>query len=530
MTVTSERVFRRWDYPIFAVLTVVNVAAVAWFLRYWFGHADSTAHLIAYAVLTMSLLLGVAMFESRWLALPLMRRPCPVAPRDGLKVGVATTFVPALEPIEMLEETVRALAAMDYAHDTWVLDEGDDPRVRELCDRLGAHHFSRKDKPQYLTTTGTFEARSKHGNYNAWLTEVGFERYELIVSFDPDHVPSRHYLTSVIGYFADPSVGYVQAAQVYYNQSASFIARGAAEETYAYYSSIQMSSYAIGYPIVTGCHTTHRTTALRSVGGFAPHEADDLLITLLYRAAGWNGVYVPRRLAVGLTPVDWRGYITQQRRWARSVLDVKFRAFPRLAGRLRFPERVFSLVHGLYYLHGLSAAVTIAVLTTMLANRSAPGVVSFSTLRHVLVMVVALQLCDFYRQRFFLDPRRECGLHWRAGVLRIAKWPWVLVALMEALTPRRGPYVMTAKLKDRSGRRLLAPPQIAVAAIIAVAWAVGTTRGPGANPVLDVIAAAFVVSAITLALTEWLPFPAPYDRALQQREEAVSGGTRMRER
>ena len=27
-------------------------------------------------------------------------------------------------------------------------DEGDDPRVRELCDRLGAHHFSRKDRPQ----------------------------------------------------------------------------------------------------------------------------------------------------------------------------------------------------------------------------------------------------------------------------------------------------------------------------------------------------------------------------------------------
>jgi hypothetical protein len=148
----------------------------------------------------------------------------------------------------------------------------------------------------------------------------------------------------------------------------------------------------------------------------------------------------------------------------------------------------------------------------------------------MLVMFVALQLCEFYRQRFFLDPGREWGLHWRAGVLRIAKWPWVLVALVEALTPRRGPYVMTAKLKDRSGRRMLAPPHLAVAAIIAVAWAVGTTRGPGGNPLLDVIAAVVVVSAITLALTDWLPFPAPYDRALQQRQEAVTAGTWMRER
>ncbi len=80
---------------------------------------------------------------------------------------------------------------------------------------------------------------------------------------------------------------------MYYNQSASFIARGAAEETYGYYSSIQMTSYALGYPIVTGCHHTHRVSALREIGGFAPHEADDLLITVHYRAAGWKGVYVP---------------------------------------------------------------------------------------------------------------------------------------------------------------------------------------------------------------------------------------------
>jgi cellulose synthase (UDP-forming) len=70
----------------------------------------------------------------------------------------------------------------------------------------------------------------------------------VIVAFDPDHVPDRNFLVRVLGYFADPDVGYVQAAQVYYNPAARLVARGAAEETYAYYSSIQMSSYAVGYP------------------------------------------------------------------------------------------------------------------------------------------------------------------------------------------------------------------------------------------------------------------------------------------
>jgi len=57
-----------------------------------------------------------------------MRRPSPAAARPGMRVGVATTFVSSSEPIEMLEGTLRAVIAMDYPHDTWVLDEGDDER------------------------------------------------------------------------------------------------------------------------------------------------------------------------------------------------------------------------------------------------------------------------------------------------------------------------------------------------------------------------------------------------------------------
>ena len=48
----------------------------------------------------------------------------------------------------------------------------------------------------------------------------------MIAAFDPDHVPEAEFLSAVLGYFDDPSVGYVQAAQAYYNQAASFIARG----------------------------------------------------------------------------------------------------------------------------------------------------------------------------------------------------------------------------------------------------------------------------------------------------------------
>ena len=127
-------------------------------------------------------------------------------------------------------------------------------------------------------------------------------------------MPAPLYIAETLGYFRDPMIGYVQAAQAYYNQGAGLVARGAAEETYAYFSAIQMASYGLDYPIIVGGHNAHRMAALEAVGGFAVHDADDLLLTLKYRAAGWGGVYVPRILARGLTPVDWRGYLISIRK------------------------------------------------------------------------------------------------------------------------------------------------------------------------------------------------------------------------
>jgi cellulose synthase (UDP-forming) len=509
--VINERVFGHRHIPLYAALSVLNLVVAGWAVAYWLGHATWSAHTPVYLLLTASLLVAVAMFESRWFALPIMRRPRPMAASAGWRVGVATTFVPGAEEREMLERTVRALVAMEYPHDTWVLDEGDDPAVRAMCRRLGAHHFSRNGMPRYEHARGTFESRTKHGNYNAWLHAEGYANYDIISAFDPDHVPVRSFLTRVLGYFDDPSVGYVQAPQFYYNQNASFVARGAAEETYAYYSSIQMSSYAIGYPIVTGCHNTHRVAALSKVGGFAAHEADDLLITMHYRGAGWRGVYVPERLAAGLTPVDMAGYLTQQRRWARSVLDIKMRIFPKVGRALSLPERVFSLVHGLYYLHGLASALGTALVSFMLLTGSAPAVVSMGTAKRVIVLFVVFQLCDLFRQHFFLDPARERGIHWRAGLLRVAKWPHVLLALGDALSgPNRG-YTITRKSRSTDKQYLAAPVHLLVAGIVACAWAAGAARGVPHNPALDVGAALIISLSLVVALSEFRRFPPPYD-------------------
>src|ERR1019366_8055836 len=302
-SVRSRKVFTSGDLLTFVVLSVLRLAALAWFLAHWltpagWWHEEKLMFLGA----TLLLVIGLSGNQLRWASLTFMKRPVPMEPRRGLRVAAVTPCVPDLEPPEMLAATLEALVSLDYPNDTWLLDEGDSQVLRDLCRFLGVRHFSRRGMPFYQAASGAFASHSKHGNYNAWLQEIGFENYDILIAFDPDHVPIPEYASAVLGFFEDLQVAYVQAPQVYRNQSASLVARGAAEETYAYYSATEMASYGGGETVLTGSHNAHRLSALREFGGFPDHTAEDLLQTVYYRMRGWKGVYVPRVLDTGLAP------------------------------------------------------------------------------------------------------------------------------------------------------------------------------------------------------------------------------------
>lgn len=178
----SEKIFNITDYFLFSLLTLLTYSVFGLFLAQWFALEDWFLHPVTFWGLTLILFSRFATSQFRWWLLPFLRKPLSIMPPAGLKVGVATTFVPAAEPIEMLEQTVTALVAMDYPHDTWVLDEGDDVEVQKLCERLGALHFSRKNLSEYQTADGIFRSRTKYGNYNSWFHETGFEKYEIIAT------------------------------------------------------------------------------------------------------------------------------------------------------------------------------------------------------------------------------------------------------------------------------------------------------------------------------------------------------------
>jgi cellulose synthase (UDP-forming) len=516
-SVITEKVFQWWDYPIFVCLSGLSLFTVFWFLWHWFSVADWGIHPITSWLATTILLVALLNNQGRWFLLPFMKKPRPMIPRPGWKVAVVTTVVPSAEPTDMLDGTVRAIVGLDYPHDTWVLDEEDNAEVRALCLKLGARHFSRKSLPQYQAREGIFQSNSKHGNYNAWLHQVGFDSYDFVTSFDPDHTPNPTFLNHILGYFEDERVAYVQAAQAYYNQDASFIARGAAEETYAYYSSVQMAAYGMGYPIIVGCHTTHRMAALRKLGGFAPHDAEDLLLTLIYGKNGWGGVYIPQILARGVTPVDWDGYLSQQRRWARSVLDIKLRRFAEFSKMLSLKSRIMSFLHGLNYLHrAMLILLSFFLLAYMLATGRTPAIVSYLTLQKIGILCAVLQLCELYRQRFYLDPRNEWGFHWRVALLQYAKWPWFLLAFLDVLLKRQKPYILTPKVRSNLREHPLLRSNLIIMVLLLGSWSIGLTLNHDAHPIVYICTTVILITSVVLIWTDFWRFPAPYNKELMR--------------
>jgi cellulose synthase (UDP-forming) len=112
------------------------------------------------------------------------------------------------EPVELVLATARAAKAIDYPHETWILDDGDRPEMREAAEREGVG---------YITRTEDWTDRPRHakaGNLNNALFQT---QSEFMLVLDADQVPDPRILDRTLGYFEDPEVALVQTPQFFTN-------------------------------------------------------------------------------------------------------------------------------------------------------------------------------------------------------------------------------------------------------------------------------------------------------------------------
>jgi hypothetical protein len=176
------------------------------------------------------------------------------------------------------------------------------------------------------------------------------------------------------------------------------------------------------------------------------------------------------------------------------------------------------LLHGLNYLHkSLVILVALLLLAVMLlCNIHISFFYAPSAGLRFAFMCLAFQAGELFHQRFYLDWKHECGLHWRVAVLQYAKWPFLLLALWDVLSARRMPYELTVKTKSGSQKPMLLVPNTLVILTLTLAGTVGVILHPAPNPPLHMTAIALVFGSILLMWSESVDFPAPFDPRLSE--------------
>ena len=450
---------RPWQRWVLGTLLFLGVQSVFYFAVWWF-QADHVNHLVLFVLLSLATWYGVFRIMVGWYNVLHIEQPPLADAPPGLRVAIFTTSTPG-EPYEMFVRTLAAARAITYPHTTYLLDDTRDPRFKALAEEMGAVHLELLDVPG-----------AKAGKINAALA---LTTEELIVVLDPDHVPFPNFLHRVLGYFADERVGFVQVSQAYGNAGESFVARAAAEQTYAFYGPIMQGMHGTGTSVAIGANCTFRRKALESIGGHGIGLAEDLVTSIRLHAKGWKSAYVPEVVSRGLVPSDLDSYLKQQLKWSRGVYDVLFREYPRAFRALTWYQRISYFMIGSYYLVGLTSLIFFAVPLVYLWTGKQPAVFLLTEyVQHALPVGFFGVAIYQFAQRWLCDPARERGWHWRGTLLKIGAWTVYLKGLVLALMNVAVPYIPTAKQRHRARFLTLArlPLAVMIVSAITVAWTI----------------------------------------------------------
>ncbi|HET7434396.1 MAG TPA: glycosyltransferase family 2 protein [Thermoanaerobaculia bacterium] len=449
----------RWERWTLGVLIFLGLQSVLLFALWWF-RAEHIGNPLLFALLSFATWYGISRIVIGWYNAFHIEQPDEKSAPPGLSVAIFITSSPG-EPYAMFERTLAAARAIRYPHTTYLLDDTRDPRFAALAREMDAVHLELIGLPG-----------AKAGKVNAALARTS---EEFVLVLDPDHIPFPEFLDRVLGHFDDPQTGFVQVAQNYYNAPRSFVAMGAAEQTFAFYGPVLQGMHGTGTAVAIGANCTFRRAALESIGGHGIGLAEDLVTSIRLHAAGWRSVYVPEVVARGLVPEDLDSFLRQQLKWGRGVYEVLFREYPRAFRRLTNHQRLSYLMIGTYYLVGLTSLIYLAIPLLYLLTGIPPARMFLGEyIAHAVPVGLFGAINYRFAQRWLADPERERGWHWRGMLLKIGCWSVYLKALLLALGNINVPYIPTAK-ERRVGNfiRLAAVPfSIVLLSVATVAGAV----------------------------------------------------------
>ena len=262
-------------------------------------------------------------------------------PKKTLQEWSVDVLIPvAGEPIEIIEQTALAALAMDYPHNTFLLDDAKSLHVEELANSLGITYIVRNNRKH-----------AKAGNLNNGL---GFSKGEFFAIFDADQVPKKDFITKTLPYMGDSELSMVQTPQ-YFSNKEYFIAEGTSEGQEIFYKYVCPAKNISNSVFCVGTNVLFRRKAIEEIGGIAAvSHSEDIWTSRMLHENGWKTLFVNEILAIGKAPTTINAYFKQQLRWSQGGLSMLFLKNTMFSSNMHIDQKVQYFFTNFFYLVGFS--------------------------------------------------------------------------------------------------------------------------------------------------------------------------------
>ena len=352
-------------------------------------------------------------------------------------------FIPTYsEPLEVVRPGVLAALALDWPADklrVWLLDDGRRPEFRAFAGQVGARYLARPDN-----------RHAKAGNLNHALAQSDGE---FIAVFDCDHIPTRSFLTSTLGWLVrDRGCAVVQTPHNFYSPDPfernlrAF--RRVPNEGELFYGVVQDGNDLWNATFFCGSCAVLRRAPLLEVGGFATDTVtEDVHTALRLHDRGYRSAYLNRIQASGLATENLPRHIAQRVRWARGMVQL-FRLDNPLkrrglswAQRLCYSNAILNFFNGLPRLVFLVAPLAYLYFERYIIHAEAIAILLYAAPHMVHAHFANTRVRGRHRHSF-----------WASVYESVLAWYLVLPTLRVLVNPHSGRFNVTAKggLVDRS--------------------------------------------------------------------------------
>jgi len=254
------------------------------------------------------------------------------------ELPLITVQLPLFNELYVVDRLLKAVTAFDYPREKLeiqVLDDSTDETVK-VAEAVVAKYAEQGFDIHYIhrtDRTGFKAGALENGNRTA--------KGELLAIFDADFVPKPDCLRKLVHFFTDPLVGCAQMRWAHINGNYNLLTRLQTIMLDGHFVVEQTTRNRTGgFFNFNGTAGIWRRQAIEMSGGWQ-HDTltEDTDLSFRAQLMGWRFIYLLDEEAPAEIPVEINAFKAQQRRWAKGVMQVGLKLYPRI-WRAPLPLRV----------------------------------------------------------------------------------------------------------------------------------------------------------------------------------------------